>query len=462
MTMQTLPTDTLIPSHAIATGILSFIHKILDAVGLGDVRRLDDVLYSVVILVVALFVAMIVRRAAIAVARKILKMRNSRLAQQIIDLRIPTKCTHILTPLVIMSFIPWAFQADHAIHSILMRILVVWLYIAFAIGINSLLSLIWVRFDDRENEKKHPLRGLLISAHGVVWVVTAIVSIGVVIQKDPLTLLTGMAAMSAALLLIFKDSILGFVSGILLSQNDMIRVGDWIIVPNTPANGSVEDVTLTVVKVRNWDNTLVMLPPYTLISGAFQNYRGMYEIGRRLIEVNFLVDMSSIVNTDSAFIQRIVNKYPQLQSFVDDAIKNGQPYNGGDAPVNGSIETNAGLFRAYLCEYLLKHPYISSQEYLIVRLMPPTAQGAPLQVWCYADGDATSWVKYESVRTQIIEHVVATAPDFGIVIYNAPDRNTFEIKDSQSTTATAVTPSESAPATSTSSSQPSQPPVANE
>ncbi|MDE6543007.1 MAG: mechanosensitive ion channel family protein [Muribaculaceae bacterium] len=459
--MHTLPTDSLIPSHAIATGILAFIHKMLDAIGLGDVRRLDDVLYSVVILVVALFVAMLVRRAAIAIVRRILRMRNSQLAQQIIDLRIGTKCTHILTPLVIMSFIPWAFQADHAIHSILIRILVVWLYIAFAIGINSLLSLIWLRFDNRENEKKHPLRGLLISAHGVVWVITAIVSIGVVIQKDPLTLLTGMAAMSAALLLIFKDSILGFVSGILLSQNDMIRVGDWIVVPNTPANGSVEDVTLTVVKVRNWDNTLVMLPPYTLISGSFQNYRGMFEIGRRLIEVNFLVDMSSIFNADSAFIQRIVQKYPQMQSFVDDALKNGQPFNGGTAPVNGSIETNAGLFRAYLCEYLLKHPCISSQEYLIVRIMPPTAQGAPLQVWCYADGDATSWVKYESVRTQIIEHVVATAPEFGIVIYNAPDRNTFELKDptsSQNAPAVASSPSSAAAAPS----QPSQPPVANE
>lgn len=426
MTMQTLPSDTLIPSHAIATGILSVIHRILDKIGLGGVTRLDDILYSIAILVIALVVAMIVRHLAIAIFRKILKMRDSQLARQLIDLRIATRCTHIITPLVIMSFIPWAFQADHAIHSILMRALVVWLYIAFAIGINSLLSLFWLRFDNRENEKKHPLRGLLISAHGVVWVVTAIVSIGVIIQKDPLTLLTGMAAMSAALLLIFKDSILGFVSGILLSQNDMLRVGDWIIVPGTPANGSVEDVTLTVVKVRNWDNTLVMLPPYTLISGSFQNYRGMFEIGRRLIEINFLVDTSSIINADNDFIQNILNKYPQLQSFVDDARKNGQPFRGGDAPVNGSIETNTGLFRAYLCDYLLHHPCISSKEYLIVRFMPPNADGAPLQLWCYTEGDATSWVKYEAVRTHIIEHVIATAPDFDIVI----DCDTIEIANS--------------------------------
>ncbi|MDE5647680.1 MAG: mechanosensitive ion channel family protein [Muribaculaceae bacterium] len=424
---------SVIPSHAIASGIMSFVHKALDTMGLDGVSHLDDILYSVVIIVVALFVALIVRRVTIFVLRKILSMRRSQLARQMVDLKIGTKCTHIITPLVVMSFIPWAFKTDHAVHTVMMRVLVVWLYIAFAIGINSLISLIWLRFDDRENEKKHPLRGLLISAHGVVWVVVAVSAVAEIMGKSPGALLTGMAAMSAALLLIFKDSILGFVSGILLSQNDMIRVGDWIIVPGTQANGSVEDVTLTVVKVRNWDNTLVMLPPYTLISGSFQNYRGMYEIGRRLIEVNFIVDIASIKSIDSAFIDGIQKIYPCLQAFIDKSLKEGQIFDGGTAPVNGSVETNTGLFRAYLCNYLLGHPCISRQEYLIVRFLPPVAEGAPLQIWCYADGDATSWVKYEAVRSHIVEHVISVAQDFGVVIYNTPDRNTFEIRDTPKT-----------------------------
>lgn len=411
--------DSFIPSHAIAAGIMSAIHRVLDMVGLGNVSRLDDILYSVVVIVVALAVAFVIRHIVILVLRKILKMRDSALARQMVDLNVGTKCTHIITPLVVMSFIPWAFESDHVIHTVIMRTLVVWLYIAFAIGVNSLISLIWFRFDNRENEKKHPLRGLLISAHGLVWVIVVISAVAEVAGKSPGALLTGMAAMSAALLLIFKDSILGFVSGILLSQNDMIRVGDWIIVPGTPANGSVEDVTLTVVKVRNWDNTLVMLPPYTLISGSFQNYRGMFEIGRRLIEISFLIDMSSIKPVDAGFIDRIQNTYPDMKTFVADSRQHGQQFNGGTAPVNGSIETNAGLFRAYLCSYLLRHPCISDREYLIVRFMPPQTDGVPLQIWCYADGDATSWVKYEAVRSQIIEHVVVSASDFDIDIYNA-------------------------------------------
>lgn len=429
---------SVIPSHAIAAGIMSFVHKALDMVGLDGVSHLDDILYSVVVIVVALAVAFVIRRVVILVLRKILKMRDSALARQMVDLSVGTKCTHIITPLVVMSFIPWAFESDHVIHAVIMRTLVVWLYIAFAIGINSLISLIWLRFDDRENEKKHPLRGLLISAHGVVWVIVAISAVAEIMGKSPGALLTGMAAMSAALLLIFKDSILGFVSGILLAQNDMIRVGDWIIVPGTQANGSVEDVTLTVVKVRNWDNTLVMLPPYTLISGSFQNYRGMFEIGRRLIEISFLIDMSSIKPVDAGFIDRIQNTYPDMKTFVADARQHGQQFNGGTAPVNGSIETNAGLFRAYLCSYLLKHPCISDSEYLIVRFMPPQTDGVPLQIWCYADGDATSWVKYEAVRSQIIEHVVVSASDFDIDIYNAGAYD-IDLKGNVSADATAQT-----------------------
>ena len=428
--------DSFIPSHAIASGIMSFIDKSLGAVGLAHIGGIDKVLYSIVIIAVALLVAFAIRQAIIIALRNILKMRRSELAGQMIDLRISTKCTHIVTPLVVMSFVPWAFEAQHMIHTVLMRTLGVWLYIAFAVGINSLISLIWLRFDNRQNEKKHPLRGLLISAHGIVWVIVAISAIAEIAGKSPGALLTGMAAMSAALLLIFKDSILGFVSGILLSQNDMIRVGDWIIVPNTPANGSVEDVTLTVVKVRNWDNTLVMLPPYALISGSFQNYRGMFEIGRRLIEIDFLIDMSSLHKVDDTFIARIVGKYPEVESFVkESANAHGLVFNGGTAPVNGTIDTNAGLFRAYLCNYLLNHPCISGQEYLIVRFLPPQTEGVSLQIWCYADGDAVSWVKYEAVRSQIIEHVIVTASDFDIDIYNAGAYD-IDIKDNSAATAT--------------------------
>lgn len=141
-------------------------------------------------------------------------------------------------------------------------------------SINAVLNFVWHRYDEKDNVKNHPLKGLLQVSKGIVWLIGIILIGSIIFDKSPVVLLTGLGAFAAILMLIFKDSILGVVAGVQLSQNDMLRVGDWIVVPGTPANGFVEDVSLTAVKVRNWDNTIAMLPPYTLVSTSFQNWRG--------------------------------------------------------------------------------------------------------------------------------------------------------------------------------------------
>ena len=243
-------------------------------------------------------------------------------------------------------------------------------------------------------------------------------------------------------MLIFKDSILGFVAGIQLSQNDMLRVGDWINVPSTIANGIVMDVTLTVVKVQNFDNTMVMLPPYTLVSTSFQNWRNMFAVGARMIDHNIFIDHSSIHPATPELLAETSRKYPLLADFIEKQQKAKemagskavftQEYNNSHG-VNGTIDTNLGLFRAYACCYLMNHPRINSQtQDMLISMDPPESYGVALNINCYSN--MTGWAQFEAVKAEIIEHMHAAAPDFGLTVYNTPDRNRFEISTDSNAT----------------------------
>ena len=414
----------LIPTNSLAHTILGVVRKAIVAMGINPHSHVDEFIYFVVVCLLAMFFAWLAHVVVAWVLRKILTWRNGELGKEIIDSHIITRCTHIIPPLVLMSFLPLAFEGNEVLHTVILRALWVYFAITFGWGLNSVITFAWMRFDNKENTQRHPLHGLLATAHGIVWIMVAIIAVSIIVDRSPGYLITGMAALSAAMMLIFKDSILGFVSGIQLSVNDMLRVGDWIHVPSVNADGVVEDVTLTVVKLRGWDNTILMLPPYTLVSTSFQNYRGMYEMGRRRIDQSFLIDIHSVTVPDQAFLDAIVTEFPILNDFVKqsaEAVKAGKSaeFNGGNTPVNGTIETNLGLFRAYLCLYLQQHPGVSMNEYIMVRMQSATPQGIPLQIYCFTEGDAIQWLKFEAIQSQIMEHILLTAPKFGVAIYNA-------------------------------------------
>lgn len=426
------PLLNVIPTNKVARTLLRFIQDVLGTVGIDKHNRFDEFIYFVVVCALAIFLAWLARIIMIWILRKVITLKDSELGHELVAARTVSRCTHIIPPLVLMSFLPLAFEGDELLHTVILRALWLYFVVTFGLGLNAVITFAWIRFDNKENEKKHPLRGLLGTAHGIVWFIVVIICISIIVDKSPGYLLTSMAALSAVMMLIFKDSILGFVSGIQLSMNDMLRVGDWINVPSVNANGVVEDVTLTVVKLRGWDNTVLLLPPYTLVSTSFQNYRGMYETGRRRIEQSFLVDVNSISVPTPEKLTIITEKFPIVKDFIETSLADskagkGPVYNGGSTPVNGTIETNLGLFRAYLCLYLQKHEGISMNEYLMVRIQAPTPQGVPLQIYCFTEGDSIYWLKYEAIQSQIMEHIMLVAPDFGLRIYNALDGNTFDI-----------------------------------
>ncbi len=408
--------SSIIPSHQVAAWLLIHIRNLLNHMGLEHDKTAEEVIYVTAIVGMAILIGWIVRWIILYTTQKIVSWKKTPLITALLHDKVLTRCSHIITPMVILALLPFAFDTTSILLHIFKVALVVYLILTITMAINTIIRFVWDRYNESENTKNLPIAGIRNVCIGIVWIVSVIVIGSVILDKSPAALLTGLGAFAAALMLIFKDSILGFVAGVQLSQNDMLRIGDWIVVPSTIANGIVIDMSLTAVKVRNWDNTIVTLPPYTLVSTSFQNWRGMSESGWRLISRAVYFDVDSITAADDTLITS-VSSLPGMQSFIDKVRKSGQFYDSATATVNGSLETNLGLFRAYMCQYLLSHPLVAHDEQILVRIMIPDASGYPLQIYCYT---STAWTAYEAVQSEIFEHVAKMAPLFGLRMFNNP------------------------------------------
>ncbi|MDE6485062.1 MAG: mechanosensitive ion channel family protein [Duncaniella sp.] len=407
----------IIPTHTVAVWLLETIYKALDMLGLRHDKTTEEVIYVAVIVLIALAIGWVLKLIIVWLVRKIIAVKRPNTAALLTQYHVFTRTSRVIPPLVILTLLPFAFTKTSTLLSVAERILWAYTIIMFTIAVTSIVTMIWVGYNTKRNTRNLPLNGVLNTIVGVIWIISAIIVVSVLIDKSPAMLLTGLGAFAAALMLVFKDSILGFVAGIQLSQNDMLRVGDWIVVPSTIANGIVIDVSLSAVKVRNWDNTTVTLPPYTLISTSFQNWRGMTESGCRQIARSILVDANSIVPLASDKTDELVTRYPLLKPWVDKTRAAGHDtFDPGLATVNGSLETNLGLLRAYLCAYLLQSPSFDHDNQILVRTLAPTPEGVPLQIWAYTS--TTAFTAYEAIQSALFEHIIAVAPDFGLEIYN--------------------------------------------
>lgn len=426
----------IIPSHDIAYFLLKYIDKLLDLIGLKHHSTVEEIIYVAIIVGVSLGIGWLIKKGIIAALRKTMQLRSTELGHEILQQRTLERCSHIIPPLVFLALLPFAFSSESHTLDIIERLVWAYVFVCVGIGVSAVINLAFYRYNTHENTRNLPLKGIRNVAKGLVWIIIIIVGISIIVDRSPAVLLTGLGAFAAALMLIFKDSILGFVAGIQMSQNDMLHVGDWIVVPSTPANGTVEDVSLSVVKIRNFDNTIVTVPPYTLVSTSFQNYRGMKETGARRIEKNVTIDATTVRKCTPEFLTEIVAKYPILKPFVDnlESRKLLSQDDGGIRPINGTIETNLGLLRAYLCIFLTNNDMIAKDQQILIRLTDVTAYGLSLQVYCFTA--TTDWNKYEAIQSAILEHLTVTVKDFGLDLYSDSTLSvTSETPDPESVTA---------------------------
>lgn len=298
----------------------------------------------------------------------------------------------------------------------------IWILLYSLLSLFSLLDALLDIFQYKPSMINFPLRGIFQSIKLIASIFVALMVISTIIGKSPLILLSGLGAMTAVLMLVFKDPILGLVAGIQLSANNMLTVGDWLEMPKYRANGAVIDIGLTTVKVQNWDNTITTIPTYALISDSFINWRGMSESGGRRLMRNLLIDSSSVRFLETQDIERL-RRTQVLAPYLDEKITELSEYNEQmksdlSSLTNGRRLTNLGTFRVYLEKLLRNHPDIHQEMLLLVRQLEQTPNGIPLQV--YAFTKSTGWVNYETTQGHIFDHIFAVLPEFGLRAHQVP------------------------------------------
>lgn len=297
--------------------------------------------------------------------------------------------------------------------SLIVRVLDSSVIVAIMLVINSFLSFLSRKY---ATGLKLPVKGLIQAVKVVLWIITSILVMSVLINKQPMYLFGGLTALSAVLLLVFKDSILGLTSGFQLLVNDLVRVGDWIEVPGQRADGEIVDILITTVRVRNWDNTIVNVPAYNLIANSFVNWRGMSEAGARRIKRAMNIDLTTIRFLEKQDIEKL-KEIHLIKDYLENKEKELAAYNAdkGESVFNSRRLTNLGTFRAYCFEYLKSNPKIAKNFTCMVRQLEPTTEGVPLEV--YAFSADTAWVNYENIQSDIFDHLFAIAKVFDLKIY---------------------------------------------
>ena len=309
--------------------------------------------------------------------------------------------THLVPPILVAVLLPMTFIEGHNMLEFLLKVNTIYLVVVIAKLLCTVLSSLYELSYQQDRLKNHPLKGVYQMLKIVVVCVALIIIVSVLIDKNPGYILTALGASAAVLMLVFKDMILGLVAGVQLSANDMLRPGDWISMPKYGADGDVVEVTLTTVKVQNWDKTITTIPPYALVSDSFQNWRGMKESGGRRVKRSVYIDMRSI-----SFCTE-----EQMTDFEQKGWLEG-------VEREDKFVVNLHIFRNYLENYLRSHHRVNQKLTIMVRQLQPTAQGLPLELYFFSDG--TDWIPYEHLQSEIFEHVFAVLPTFGLRVFQSP------------------------------------------
>jgi len=295
--------------------------------------------------------------------------------------------------------------------------------LSIAMAISKALDYLNELYSRRPEAKSRPIKGYVQVLKIAVYCTAVILMISVLIEESPLLLLSGLGAMAAVLMLVFKDTILSLVASVQLSSNDMLRVGDWIEMPSMNADGDVVDIALHTVKVQNFDKTITTIPTHRLISDAYKNWRGMSDAGGRRIKRALPLDQNSVRFLSEEEVEAL-RRFRLLDKYIEEKHQEVREWNArelaGDInPVNARRFTNVGTFRAYVIAYLRAHPRVASKGFtLLVRQLEPTPQGLPLEIYCFAG--TTVWADYEGIQADIFDHLIAILPEFGLRLFQEP------------------------------------------
>jgi len=395
----------------------------LERFGLAELPFADIALALVLILSVSLLVHLILHRIVVRVIERGQHRERQRWQQTFFGFKLFRRLAMVLQGAVVYVMARSLLASDSTLLPFIETVTNLWMTLFALLAFFSLLDGFEALLKGRESTARLPLRGLFQSVKLVGTVFALLVAIAMLIDKSPFILFSSLGAMTAVLLLVFRDPILGLVAGIQLSANDMLSVGDWLEMPDYAADGDVIDISLTTVKVQNWDKTITSIPSYALISSSFKNWRNINKVGGRRIKRAIHLDASSVGFASSGDLKRL-QKARLLTDYIDDENAQIKRLNKNVAsPIDRRALTNIGLLRAYLLAYLRQHPGLNHDLTTMVRQLEAGPNGIPMQLYAFAK--ETSVVPYEEVQSEIFDHVYAIVPEFGLRLYQAPSGHDF-------------------------------------
>jgi miniconductance mechanosensitive channel len=374
------------------------------------------------LLVGAIIIDLIAKRILVGAVRAFAKRTSVTWDDALVAHNVFGRLAQVVPALIIFVGVPFVPDLPEAGVHLIRNIAMGYMVLMLTLALTAMLSAANTIYSATPAARERPLKGFVQLVQIVVWVFGSVLIIAAVLDRSPLLLLSGFGAMTAILLLVFKDTILSLVASVQLSAQDMVRVGDWIEMSQFGADGDVVDVQLHTVKVQNWDKTITTIPTHRLITDSFKNWRGMSQTGARRIKRSIFVDVSSIRFQTRDEVGHFT-RFALLKDYVKDKEKEMADYNAGlttgvDAEVNTRRLTNIGTFRAYAYNYLKNHPAIHKDMTLIVRQLAPGPEGLPLEIYCFTN--TTEWAVYEGIQSDLFDHLLAIVPEFGLRLFQKP------------------------------------------
>ena len=385
--------------------MLQYIDKLMEMMlqaGMSESLSLLLLRIGVILsmLILAFVIDRICRKAVVPTIRKITSKTEFMWDDYLLNDKVLNDFCMLIAPVVVYFLITLTLPADLVL-DFLLKFCRIYIIVVFMKLLCSIITAMYTLSSEHDKMKNHSMKGFYQMLKLVVICIGTIVIISNLVGKNPGVILTGLGAGTAILMLVFQDTIKGFVAGIQLIANDMLRPGDWICAPKYGADGDVLEVTLTTVKVQNWDKTIVTVPPYALVNDSFQNWRGMFDHGGRRVKRSINIDMNTVRFCTKEEMEAY-RKQPWMEGFEE----------------TGNEEVNLYIFRHYVDHYLRHHPKVNPEMTLLVRQLQPSAQGLPVELYFFSAD--TRWIKYEQIQAEVFDHVLAVLHTFGLKVFQTP------------------------------------------
>lgn len=389
--------------------IYNEIALILQNIGVekNDISWGTQITLFLVALLITFLCTKLFRHIVIPIIHKITARTKAKWDDYLFNTEMMKAFSRMIPPIMLYALLPFAFDQSPKLLDFTLKVCLIYLDIVTILLVGTFLNSLYNISSEHEKLRNRPLKGIYQMIKLITITIGIIILISILMDQDPTSILAGLGASAAVLMLIFKDSILGLVAGVQLSANDMLRPGDWITMTKYGADGYVIEVSLTTVKVQNFDKTITTIPPYALVSDSFQNWRGMRETGGRRIKRSINIDMNTVHFCTPEEIQFFIDK-----GLIDK-----------ETDTNGKT-VNLAIFRNYILNYLNNHPKVNKDLMIMVRQMQPASEGMPLEIYCFSD--TPDWIPYEALQSEIFEHVMAMVQEFNLRIFQRPAGTDFK------------------------------------